>query len=138
MYQHQYHLVWWTKYRRQWLKPYVLDTFLSLTEEIQEKYPTLEFLTVNGDEDHVHIQMIIPPDLSIAEVVQKIKTYTSLRLRKKFKFINKIYIGKEGIWSVGYFSSTIGINEETIRKYIEHQGKKDIPAPINQSGLEFS
>ena len=93
---------------------------------------------MNGDEDHVHIQMIIPPDLSIAEVVQKIKTYTSLRLRKKFKFINKIYIGKEGIWSVGYFSSTIGINEETIRKYIEHQGKKDIPAPINQSGLEFS
>jgi REP element-mobilizing transposase RayT len=74
------------------MKPYVLEVFLSLTEEIQEKYPTLEFLTVNGDEDHVHIQMIIPPDLSVSEVVQKIKTYTSLRLRKKFKFINKIYI----------------------------------------------
>ena len=39
------------------------------------------------------------------------------------------------IWSVGYFSSTIGLNEEHIKKYIEYQGKMDRP---QQAGFEFS
>ena len=39
------------------------------------------------------------------------------------------------IWNVGYFSSTIGLNEELIQKYIEYQGQKDLP---EQAGFEFS
>jgi putative transposase len=89
------------------MKPYVMEYFFSLTRELTEKYPTLEFITINGEEDHIHIQVIIPPDLSVAETVQRIKSYSSQKIRKKFKFIDKIYMNKEGIWSVGYFSSTI-------------------------------
>lgn len=103
------------------MKPYVMEYFLSLTKDLVEKYPTIEFITINGEEDHIHTQIIIPPNLSVAETVQKIKSYTSQKIRKKFKFINKIYMNKEGIWSVGYFSSTIGLNENTIKKYIENQ-----------------
>ena len=29
------------------------------------------------------------------------------------------------MWSDGYFVSTVGINEEIIRKYIEMQGRED-------------
>ena len=32
-----------------------------------------------------------------------------------------------GIWSVGYFVSTIGLNEQTIERYIANQDKKDRP-----------
>jgi REP element-mobilizing transposase RayT len=39
------------------------------------------------------------------------------------------------IWSVGYFSSTLGLNEEIIKRYIEQQGVKDTP---QQAHLEFS
>jgi putative transposase len=84
-----------------------MEYFLSLTKEFQEKYPTLEFITINGEEDHIHMQIIIAPNLSVSETVQRIKTYTSQRIRKQFKFVDKIYMNKDGIWSVGYFSSTI-------------------------------
>ena len=47
-------------------------------------------------------------------------------MARKFPFLKKVYWGdKAGIWSVGYFVSTVGINEETIQKYIQHQGMED-------------
>lgn len=134
-YQHQYHIVWWTKWRRKFLKPYVWEYLLFLFRELQEKYPNIEIIHSNSDEDNIHIQITIPPNLTVAEVVQKIKSYTSLRLRKKFKFIKKMYLKSEWIWAVGYFSSTIGLNEKLIQSYIESQGKEDIPK--RQTHLEF-
>jgi|GEM_PF-4497499 len=29
------------------------------------------------------------------------------------------------VWSDGYFMSTVGVDEETIKRYIEHQGRED-------------
>ncbi|OIO08405.1 hypothetical protein AUJ35_00355 [Candidatus Falkowbacteria bacterium CG1_02_41_21] len=51
---------------------------------------------------------------------------SSAHLKKKFKFIKTMYLDG-GIWSVGYFSSTIGLNEAQIKKYIAWQGQKDMP-----------
>ncbi len=135
-YQHQYHIVWWTKWRRKFLKIYVWEYLQILFNDIEEKYPTIEIISWNSDEDHIHMQIIIPPNLSVAEVVQKIKSYTSLRLKRKFKFIRNIYLKSEWIWSVGYFSSTIWLNEKIIQRYIENQWKEDIPK--QQRYLEFS
>jgi len=67
----------------------------------------------------------IPPKYSVAEVVQELKSVSSRWLREKFSFIEKLYEKKEGIWSVGYFVSTIGLNEEQIRRYVEKQGQWD-------------
>ena len=39
--------------------------------------------------------------------------------------MRKAYYGTDGIWSDGYFVSTVGINEVVIKKYIEYQGKQD-------------
>lgn len=39
--------------------------------------------------------------------------------------MRKAYWGVDGIWSDGYFVSTIGINEAIIKSYIEQQGKED-------------
>lgn len=39
--------------------------------------------------------------------------------------MKEVYWGTGSIWSKGYFVSTVGINEQIIRKYIEHQGKED-------------
>ena len=106
-YSHSYHIVWGTKYRRKFLKPYVKESLLKLLNILEEENPTLHFETVNVDEDHVHMQVEISPSISVSAAVQKIKTFTSRNLRKEFNFIDRIYFEKEGIWSVGYFSSTI-------------------------------
>jgi putative transposase len=47
--------------------------------------------------------------------------------------LDKVYWGTEGIWSIGDFVSTTGINEEVIRKYIKMQGEDD----CGQAMLEF-
>ena len=54
-----------------------------------------------------------------------IKQNTSRELKIKFPFLKEVYRGAETIWSAGYFVSTIGINEEVIKRYIEYQGKND-------------
>jgi putative transposase len=126
MYQTQYHIIWGTKYRRKYLKDYVKKELLESLYKTIKKYPTLYIESCNTDQDHIHLQIEIPPNLSVAAVVQQLKIQTSVDLKKKFKFIREMYLDGS-IWSVGYFVSTIGINEKMIKKYIEYQGKKDFP-----------
>src|SRR3989338_8979746 len=124
-YSHLYHIVWGTKYRRKFLKPYTKMELLSVLYDLVKKCPTLHIVAINTDEDHVHLQIEIPPDLAVAVVVQKIKSLSSKHLQKKFKFIREMYIDGN-IWSVGYFSSTNGLNDAMVKKYIERQGKNDL------------
>ena len=61
---------------------------------------------------------------SVSRIVGKIKANTSREIRKKFTWIKKIYWRNE-FWSPGFFSSTVGIDEEVIKKYVEFQEKLD-------------
>jgi putative transposase len=124
VYEIQYHIVWGTRYRKKYLKEYVKEEFLSSCFDVCREHPTLYIHAINIDQDHTHIQIEIPPNMSIAAVVQKLKIESSKRLKKKFKFIREMYIDGS-IWSVGYYVSTIGANEDAIRRYIAWQGKKD-------------
>ncbi len=90
-----------------------------------KKYPTLHIFAFNTNDDHVHLQIEIPPNLPIATVVQRLKSESSAVLKQKFKFIREMYLDGS-IWSVGYFVSTVGLNEASIRKYIANQGRKDL------------
>jgi len=125
-YKLQYHVVWGTKYRRHWLKPPAIKAALkAVLYETCKKYPTLFIHAVNTDLDHVHMQIEIPPNIAIADAVQKLKGASSMVLRKRYSFIRDMYLGKDGIWSVGYFVSSIGLNEANIKKYVEWQDKKE-------------
>ena len=118
VYQVQYHIVWGTRYRRKYLKEYVTPELKKALYAVVKKYPTLYVHKLATDNDHIHIQIEIPPNLPIARVVQKLKIETSIHLKKKFKFIREMYLDAS-IWSVGYFVSTIGLNEDTIRQYLD-------------------
>jgi putative transposase len=133
-YQHQYHLVWGTKYRRKWLKPYVLADLAASFKHTLRKSPTIQILAMNTDHDHIHIQIEIPPDVAVAEVVQHLKQDSSKKLIRRFPYIRRMYM-ENSIWAVGYFSSTIGLNETQIRKYIDHQGIEE-STPV-QASFEF-
>lgn len=126
-YQLQYHLVWGTKYRYKWLKDYVLSALRSSFKEIEKKYPTLKVLEFNADEDHIHLQLEIPPNIAISDAVSKLKSNSSIYLKKRFKFIREMYLEYDDIWSVGYFISSVGLNEEQVKRYIEWQNKKEKP-----------
>lgn len=119
-----YHIIWGTRYRRKYIKEYTKQELRKYLYGATKKYPTLFIFAFNTEDDHVHLQIEIPPNLSIAAVVQRLKSESSQYLKKRFKFIRDMYLDGS-IWSVGYFVSTIGLNEETIKKYIANQGRKD-------------
>jgi putative transposase len=74
--------------------------------------------------------MEVPPNIAISDAVKKLKGNSSLAIRKKFKFIREIYLEKDGIWSAGYFVSSVGLNEAQVKKYIEWQDKKEKPRKV--------
>lgn len=94
-------------------------------KEVKDYYPELDILEINHDDDHIHMLIVIPPKMSVGQVVRILKSNTSKRLKDKFPFLKKVYWGTDGVWSDGYFVSTIGINENVIKNYIEKQGQED-------------
>ena len=120
-----YHIVWPTKYRRKILNPGVQGYMLTLLKELPEHRPDLIIKEINTDEDHVHLLISIPPTVTVGSVVRLLKTNTPRSLNQQFPHLRKVYWGTRSIWSAGYFVSTVGINEDVIRRYIEDQGKED-------------
>jgi putative transposase len=62
----------------------------------------------------------------VGSVVRLLKTNSSRNIKTKFTFLKNLYHGTDGIWSDGYFVSTVGADQETIKRYIERQGKEDV------------
>jgi len=106
---------------------------LKILQASRRIFPDIEIIKANTDKDHVHLLVSIPPKYSVAEVVRHLKGRSAHAMRVKFPFLEKVYYGTDGLWSDGYFVSTIDINEEIIKKYIENQGKED----SGQVKLEF-
>ena len=93
--------------------------------QVEESQPEIEIMEMNHDGDHIHMRLSIPPKKKVSEVVRTIKSTSGRLLKKQFEYLKKAYWGVEGIWSDGYFVSTIGINEKIIQRYIELQGQED-------------
>ena len=121
----RYHLVISTRYRRNIFRSGMAEYLKLKIQEVQRHHPEIVIHKVNTDQDHAHILASIAPKLSVAQAVSLIKANTAREMRQKFPFLDKVYWGSEGIWSVGYFVSTAGVNEDIIRRYIEHQGQED-------------
>ena len=125
VYHTRYHIVFTTKFRRKLLKRGIGRYLCFLVKSLQRQHPEIYIIEVNTDEDHIHILCSIAPKLSIAQAVSIIKANTARMLKKKFPFLVHGYFDSETIWSIGYFVSTVGINEAIIKKYITMQGKED-------------
>ena len=93
---------------------------------INEVCEEMEIEIVEGKimEDHVHVCLSVPPKYSSAEVMKRIKGNSSERLFREFPKLKKRYWGHH-FWARGYFVSTVGADEETIKKYIKEQKKVD-------------
>jgi len=123
-YHHQYHLVWIAKYRKRVLKGDLKDFLAKRLGEIQEYHPDIEVEQFSIQVDHVHLVVVIPPQYAVSAIVGKIKANTSRKLRQRVPWVKKVYWRNE-CWSVGCFSSTVGIDEAVIKRYVEFQEKVD-------------
>jgi len=114
------------KYRYKILVDGVKEYLEIKLEEVRKYYPEIEYVERNIQPDHIHLLVSFPPKYSIAKVVGILKTNTSHALREKFDFIRQRYLGIQAIWSVGYFVSTVGLDETMIQKYVRYQEKEDL------------
>jgi putative transposase len=125
VYMTQYHIVWVMRYRKKILIKGVREYLEIKLQEVRKYYPDWEYMRIGIDEDHVHLHMVIPPKYAVSQAVETLKKNTSRWLREEFHFLKDVYWDDRGIWGVGYFVSTVGINEAIIRKYVELQGKEE-------------
>ena len=81
--------------------------------------------TIGFDRDHLHMVMVIPPKYSIANVMGSLKSQSASQLRKKFRWLEKVYWKENIVWSTGYFVSNVGVDASVIKRYVEQQGEQD-------------
>ena len=120
----QYHIVFIPKYRRK-------DIYGSLRGDIGDiirrlcDYKGVEIIEAHACIDHIHMLVSIPPKLSVSDFVGYLKGKSSLMIFErhanlKYKYSNRHF------WSKGYYVSTVGINKQTIAKYIREQETEDM------------
>ena len=74
--------------------------------------------------DHVHILIAIPPKYAVSQVVGFIKGKSAIHLARIYGE-RKRNFGGQHFWARGYFVSTVGRDEATIRAYIQNQERED-------------
>jgi putative transposase len=74
--------------------------------------------------DHVHMLVSIPPKFSVAQVVGYLKGKSAIHIARTYMGKRQNFVGQH-FWARGYFVSTVGRDEATIREYIRKQEKED-------------
>ena len=74
--------------------------------------------------DHVHMMIAIPSKYAVSQVVGFIKGKSAIHLARSYGERSRNFVGQH-FWARGYFVSTVGRDEETIREYIRYQEEED-------------
>lgn len=115
------HIVWCPKYRRKILTGDIAKRFMEL---VKEKAPEIGISIISFEvmPDHTHLFVEYDPTLCVAEIVARIKGFTSRVLRKEFPSIRSRL---PTLWSRSYYAGSVGqVSAAAVQKYIENQKGK--------------
>lgn len=99
---------------------YIEETIRSICE-----WKSIEIMELNVREDHVHAVVNIPPKLSISEVMGILKGKTAIKLFKSYPALKRKPYWGNYFWSRGYCVSTVGLDENKIRRYVKYQEENE-------------
>jgi len=121
VYALNYHLVLVTKYRRRLLTAVMLGRMREIAAARCEGWGGT-LVEMNGEADHVHLLVALPPNLALSGFVNNLKTTTSRLIRKEFApEVNRVY-SKPVLWSRSYCAiSRGGAPLSIVKQYIESQ-----------------
>lgn len=118
VYSLQYHSVFCTKYRNNFLSG---DISKSLKEQIDSiaSEKEIEILNMETDKDHIHILFRAKPTTNLAKIVNSLKGATSRTLRRKFPRLKE---ESDSLWSSSYFLASTGeVTLDQLKRYVEEQ-----------------
>ena len=119
----KYHIVWIPKCRRKVL-------YGQLRRELGEVFHELarqkECRIEEGHmlPDHVHVLISIPPKHAVSQVVGFLKGKSAIHIARVFAGRRRNFAGQH-LWARGYYVTTVGKDEEAVRKYIKEQEAAD-------------
>lgn len=120
----KYHIIFTPKYRRKIIYNKYRESIRDIIKSLCS-YKGIEILEGHLMPDHVHLLLSIPPKYGVSSIMGYLKGKSSLMIFERHANL-KYQFGNRHFWSIGYYVSTVGLNEATIRKYIQDQEKEDI------------
>jgi putative transposase len=114
------HLVWVTKYRRAALQG---EVGTRVRELIRQICAQRDVVIIKGHvaQDHVHLFVSIPPQVTISRFVQQLKGKTAYKLLHEYPHLHKKFWGRH-LWARGDFWCRSGnVTDEVIAQYIANQ-----------------
>ena len=124
IWHYQYHIVWVPKYRYRILVGAVSEAAAGAIQAICG-YAGCEVVELNVQRDHVHLVLMIPPKVSVSELMGRLKGQTSMRMFRQFQQLRKKPYWGNHFWAKGYCVDTVGLDADMIRKYVRYQEEKE-------------
>ena len=124
IYECKYHIVICPKYRYKIFEGDIAEYTRQKLYQLCREKDLVEILELNIQKDHIHIVLSVPPKYSISSLMGFLKGKISIKLFQRYEKIAKKYWGRH-LWSRGYCVSTVGLDEDKIRKYVKWQEKND-------------
>ena len=127
-------MVWCPKYRYRILKDDIAESVRQQIYRLCQQKDKVEVLELNVQRDHVHLVLSLPPKYAVSDFMGYLKGKLAMRLFQRYERLGKRYWGRH-LWSRGYCVSTVGLNEDQIRKYVRWQERKEREQEQHQLGL---
>jgi putative transposase len=119
----KYHVVFIPKCRRKalyvQLRKYLGEVFCQLAQCKESRILEGHLMS-----DHVHMLIAILPKYAVSQVVGHVKGKSAIHIAREFGGRKRNFVG-EHFWARGFFVSTVGRDEEVIRRYIREQERED-------------
>lgn len=114
-----------TKYRRKCITRPMLDMLQDIVAQRCKGWGG-ELLEFNGEPDHVHVLMSLPPNLDLSRFVNNVKTTSSRLIRRDFARELRGVYRKPVFWSRSYCVIACGgAPLSVIKQYVEQQASPD-------------
>ncbi len=124
LYECKYHIVFCPKYRYRILQGEVARYTEQLIYQLCRQKERVEVLELNVRADHVHLIVEIPPKYAISNIMGYLKGKLAIRLFQRYEQLGRQYWGRH-LWARGYCVSTVGLDEEKLRAYVQWQEARE-------------
>ena len=124
VYRCDYHIVFVPKYRFRILTGAVGE-LVERDIRVLSEWRDVAVWELSVQPDHVHLVCSILPKVSVSQFMGLLKGKLAIKVFKSYpKLRQKPYWGNH-FWARGYFVSTVGVDEEMIRRYVRYQEERE-------------
>ena len=119
----KYHVVIVPKYRRKVLYGKLRRRIGEILRDLCRQ-KEIELVEGKAMPEHIHMVLSIPPKLSVAMTLGYLKGKSAVRIHRELMGTKGTLFGRS-FWSRGYCVSTVGLDEDQIRRYVREQEERD-------------